>query len=61
MASFLPGREEPGVEVNNGSRFFSPTPCSVPECRGHNLKHTLSSEELSGSQPAARPKVKPPP
>lgn len=37
---------------SNCSRLVLPTPCSVPECRERGLQHTLSSEKLSGSQPA---------
>lgn len=46
--------------ISNRSRFFSRIPRAAPECRAreHRLQHTLSSEELSGNQPAARPKVK---
>ena len=47
-------RRSRGEAGGKGSRLRSPTPCAVPECREHNFQHTLSSEELSGSQPACK-------
>ena len=53
--SGLPARRGSGAEAGGkGSRLRSPTPCSVPKCHEHNFQHTLSSEELSGSQPACK-------
>ena len=53
--SGLPARRVARVEAGGkGSRLRSPAPCAVPECREHNFQHTLSSEELSGNQPACK-------
>ena len=53
--SGLPARQVARVEAGGkDSRLRSPASCAVPECSEHNFQHTLSLEELSGSQPACK-------